>query len=110
MSIPRFGKIMPVHGEILSLIGWRLTRGESVLIEDQSERLSEMRYGREGLVQITGQDFKFDLAKWHKFLLDNDEYGYHHPYAFQGVDRAVRDAINDSEFTRCAKIAQESFG
>ena len=56
MSIPGFGNIMPIHGDVLPLIGWRLSRGGSELIEDESERLEEVRMGHAELVRATGED------------------------------------------------------
>lgn len=53
MSIAEFGNIMPVHGEVLSLIGWRLGRGESMVIEAEAERLEKMRTGHVELVRMT---------------------------------------------------------
>ena len=106
MSIPGFGNIVPVHGEILSLVGWRLSRGGSELIVSECERVEEMRTGHAGLVRMTGQDFGYDVGKWRDFLLKHDEeFGYRHPYAFATVDRAVKAAIADPEFTRLAELA-----
>lgn len=106
MSIPGFGRIVPVHGEVLSLIGWRLSRGGSELIASEPDRVEEMRTGHADLVRTTRQDFGYDLQKWRDFLLVHDkEFGYRHPYAFASVDRAVMAAIADPEFIRLAELA-----
>ena len=106
MSIPGFGNIVPIHGKILSLIGWRLSRGGSELIAPEPERIEQMRTGHADLVRTTGQDFGYDLAKWRRFLLAHDrEFGYRHPYAFASVDRAVKAAIDDPEFARLSALA-----
>ena len=41
---------------------------------------SPPRRGRKGLRECTGQDFGYDLAAWHEYLLTHDD-GYAHPYA-----------------------------
>ena len=106
MSIPGFGNIMPIHGEILSLIGWRLSRGGSEVIASEPQRLEQMRTGHAQLVRTTRQDYGYDLAKWREFLLAHDEeFGYRHPYGFGSVDRAVRAAMADPEYARLAKLA-----
>lgn len=69
MSIPGFGNIVPVHGEILSLIGWRLSRGSTELVASEPQRIEQMRAGHANLVRTTGRDFGYDLAKWRDFLL-----------------------------------------
>ncbi|HEV2293073.1 MAG TPA: hypothetical protein VGR35_04405 [Tepidisphaeraceae bacterium] len=96
---------MPIHGSILRLIGWRLTRGGSELLADPSERIAAMRQGRFDLVRATGEDFGFNLSAWRDHLLGNKELGYKHPYAFATVDRAVRNAMSDEEAARLATIA-----
>jgi hypothetical protein len=106
MSIPGFGNIMPIHGEVLALIGWRISRGGSRLITSRAERLQEMRRGHANLVRNTGHDFGYDLAKWRAFLVAHDkEYGYRHPYAFASVERAVKAAIADPDFLQLAELA-----
>jgi len=106
MSIRGFGNILPIHFEILSLIGWRMSRGGSELIASEAERIEEMRTGHADLVRTTGQDFGYDLSKWRDFLIAHDEqFGYRHPYAFAAVDREVSAAIDDPEFARLAALA-----
>jgi hypothetical protein len=106
MSIPGFGNIMPIHGAILSLVGWQLTRGRSFIPKDENERLTEMRSGHAELVSETGVDFGFDVNLWRELLLSAEEFGYRHPYAFDSVDRAVRAAIADPEFARLRTLAE----
>jgi len=106
MSIPGFGNILPIHGHILALIGWRLSRGGSELVRSEPQRLEQMRSGHAELVRLTRQDFGYDLAKWREFLLAHDEaFGYRHPYAFASVDRAVKAALSEADFPRLAELA-----
>lgn len=76
------------------------------MIASEPDRVEQMRTGHADLVRTTGQDFGYDLAKWREFLLKHDkEFGYRHPYAFASVDRAVKAATADPEFTRLAALA-----
>ena len=105
MTIPGFGNMLPIHFSVLSLIGWRLSRGGSELLLDESERVTEMRRGRAALVEDTGKDFGFDLRAWQDYLLKNEDLGYTHPYSFSSVDRAVKNALSDPGYARLAKVA-----
>lgn len=96
---------MPIHGSVLRLIGWQLTRGGSQLLSDPSQRVATMRQGRLDLMRATGKDFGFDLSAWRDHLLGNEELGYKHPYAFASVDRAVQSALADPEYARLAAVA-----
>jgi hypothetical protein len=109
MTIPRFGNIMPIHGSVLSLIGWHLSRRGAHLIAAECERIATMRGGHRDLKAETGQDFGFDLAAWRKYLLANSD-SYNHPYAFARVDQVVREAIADPEFARLAEAADSEVG
>ena len=105
MSIANFGRAMPIHMDMLSLIGWYLAMDHSEIIADEAERLRTMRQGLADLTRETGQDFGFDLAKWRDYLLKDKEQGYRHPYAFSVVDREVRSALGDPTFARLAALA-----
>jgi hypothetical protein len=106
MTLSVFGNTMPIHGEILSLIGWELGVDESRLIPDEPARLAEMRRGRRELVRSSGVDFGYDLVQWRELLLTFDEFGYRHPYAFESVDRAVRRAADDPLFLRLGRLLE----
>ncbi|MBN9524342.1 hypothetical protein J0H58_38480 [bacterium] len=106
MTIARFGKIVPIQGDVLLLIGYRLTMAQATVALPDPERLTNMRQGRDRLRQRTGQDFGFDLAAWHTYLSAHPEYGYTHPYAFAGVRLAVEEAIPDVERLRLVALLQ----
>ena len=107
MTVPRFGRITPVQGNMLYLIGYRLSRGEATLDISDAERLENMKRGLEYLKKETGEDFGYDLAAWHEFLLTDEEYGYTHPYGFSGVKEAVEVANNDAEYARVVSLAEQ---
>ena len=97
MTMRSFGKVMPIHIDMLQLAGyvpaWR-ERDIRPATTDE-ECLRTMRAGRAALRRATGQDFGYELVAWRAFLSSapDDEFGYRHPYAFSGVDRAVQRAI-----------------
>jgi hypothetical protein len=49
------------------------------------------------------------LAAWREFLLSapDDGFGYRHPYAFSGVDRAVRRVIRSQRHRRLVTQLEE---
>jgi hypothetical protein len=77
-------------------------------IEPDDDRLAAMKGGREGLRRLTGQDFGYDLARWHEFLAGNDEaWGYKHPYAWKTVNKAIEKAMDDPDRLRLVKVLEE---
>jgi len=108
MTLHRFGNVVPVQMDMLSLIGYRLGRDDSSLDIPTAERLVNMRAGLTTLRRETGQDYGYDLAAWDEFLmLYSDEYGYTHPYGFAAVRKAVEEAIRDPDWHRFARLAQD---
>ena len=109
MTIPGFGNIVPIQGDLLMMIGWELTRAGAKLIAAEPQRIEQMRRGHAELVRTTGEDFGYDLTKWRDFLMRHDKaYGYRHPYAFKSVDRAVKAAIeHDTDYRRLAVQAAD---
>lgn len=109
MTIPGFGNIVPSQGFLLSICGWMLTRGGSEILSDEAERIEEMRIGRYRLVEMTGEDFGFDVECWRAWLMDQPDYGYGHPYAFDSTDHAVRAALDDPDLPRLGVLAAEGY-
>src|SRR5262245_54191459 len=97
MTIRSLGRQAPIHIDMLRLAGYaEVPRERDLGVTNRDEDfLQAMRDGRAALCEQTGRDFGYDLAAWRKFLLaaPEDEFGYRHPYAFKGVDRAVKEAI-----------------
>lgn len=98
MTMRSFGKVMPIHIDVLQLAGYTLAERDICPAATDEEFLRAMQAGRAALRRDTGQDFGYDLAVWRKFLASapDDEFGYRHPYAFRGVDRAVSKAIRSA--------------
>jgi hypothetical protein len=97
MTMRSFGKVMPIHIDMLRLAGYADVPQQRDLRQADSDEgfLQAMQAGRAALRDRTGRDFRYDLATWRRFLLaaPDDAFGYRHAYAFRGVDRAVREAI-----------------
>jgi hypothetical protein len=105
MTVQGFGRITPIQRDMLRLIGYRITR-ESTLDLSDTERMENMKRGREHLKKETNEDFGYDLAAWHEFLLTDEEYGYTHPYGFSGVKEAVEAALYDPEYVRVVSLLE----
>jgi hypothetical protein len=88
---------------ILMLAGHVLRPGSEVTEE---ERLKAMAMGRQQLRQFTGQDFGYDLNRWHEHLLTAKEEGYRHPYAWRTVRPAIEKALDDDRRRLVEKLEQ----
>lgn len=109
MSLHRFGNVVPIQMDMLSLIGYRLGRGYSGLDIPKEERLANMREGLEALRRETGQDYGYDVKAWHEYLvIYAEEHGYTHPWGFDRVRQAVEEAIADPEWHRLASLMGRS--
>jgi len=75
---------------------WERGRWPPLSAEEQVRAVIQ---GRANLFYRTEQDFGFSLRDWRHYLIEQalqkpDPYGYGHPYAAHGVDRAVVSMIN----------------
>lgn len=94
----KFGRTTPSQMSMLLLAGidYSISLVDMELLDE--EKMNMMTSGRKLLQKMTGEDFGFDLTNWRNFFInndENDEYGYKHPYAFEDVDEAIRQAILD---------------
>src|SRR5689334_20346231 len=80
---------------MLRLVGYRLSMTDSTLAIPDDERIEHMILGRKALYDWTGKDFGYDLSSWRRFLMAHKQYGYDHPWAFEGVKKAVLAGIDD---------------
>jgi len=82
---------------MLGLIGYKLSRSEATLEIPDAERMENIRRARKQLVELTGQDFGYDLLHWHNFLARNDAYEYTHPFAYAEVNKALTAVQKDHQ-------------
>lgn len=54
----------------------RLLLGRNLPMGTPSQRIDNIRSGREWLVRLTRQDFGYDALKWHAHLWETDAGGY----------------------------------
>jgi hypothetical protein len=108
MTIPNWGRITPAQGFMLRLAGHVLQRYvvPPGTVEPDEERLRSMKAGKKSLCSLTGEDFGYDLARWHEWLLANDDVGYKHPYAWRTVRPAIERAIADPDRIRLAGLLE----
>ena len=99
MTLRPFGRVTPIHREMLRLAGYVVDYAKRVIrpAKTDNDFLDTMRDGRTSLCKGTGRDFGFDLAAWREFpaTAPDDEFGYRHPYAFRRVDGAVKRALKN---------------
>jgi hypothetical protein len=99
MTMRGFGEVMPIHIFMLQLAGYVVDdRGKRIRAAvSEEERQRTMREGLEELCDWTEEDFGYDLAAWREYLLEDEESGYTHSYAFNNVDPAILEAIADRQ-------------
>jgi hypothetical protein len=73
------------------------------------QRLGAMRQARQTLTQRTGRDLGFDLAAWHRFLLDDaklsEEYTF--DYAWKAVKQRIDELLDDPDRLRLERLLNE---
>ncbi|MEZ6092996.1 MAG: hypothetical protein R3C03_01990 [Pirellulaceae bacterium] len=96
MTLMSFGNAMPIHIDMLSLVGYESAERDLVPARNLNARKRAMMLGLHSLRKITNADFGYEAAMWRDFLIESgNEFGYTHPYAFHAVDKAVQNALAD---------------
>jgi hypothetical protein len=112
MTLPQFGKLVPLQGDVLEVAGYVLSRDAEadVVPASDEERIRIMRTGRAALVQRTGQDFGYDLAKWVEFLESDEELReeFTHPYAYRSTLKWLREAMADLDRQRLVSLIEQA--
>lgn len=98
MTIQSFGRVMPIHLDMLSLVGYEDVGRDMRPAVKLNARKRSMRAGLLSLRKSTGQDFGFDVNLWREYLIGTGSlHGYTHPWAYAGVDAAVVAALDHSD-------------
>lgn len=112
MTLPRFGKIVPLQGDVLRLAGYVLSLDphKDPVPKADDERIEIMQRGRAALVKRTGHDFGYDLARWIEFLETVEELReeFTHPYAHRTTRRWLQKAIADSDRERLVSLIEHA--
>jgi hypothetical protein len=107
VTLLSFGRAMPIHIDMLSLVGYDDDNRDMVPAKGLNARKRAMISGLHSLRKTTGADFGYDAAAWRQFLIDNgNKYGYTHPYAYDSVDKAVQIALSDDEVLETLRILE----
>ena len=51
-------------------------------------------------MNLTGEDFGFDIASWHEYLSRTDAHGYTRVYSYERVLEIVEATLNDMNFLK----------
>ena len=98
MTMRSFGKAMPIHIDMLSLVGYESVERDMQPATNLNARKRAMLAGLHSLRKITGADFGYDVQMWREYLIEaGNEHGYTHPWAYSGVDAAVLAALDDPD-------------
>jgi hypothetical protein len=109
MTLESFGRAVPIHMDMLKLVGYEYKAGDMIRATGGDARKRTMREGLQSLRKATNADFGYSPSAWREFLIENRyALGYTHPYAFRGVDKAVQEAMHDPDvFAALAELAAE---
>lgn len=74
------------------------------------KRIGEMKASRDDLCKLTGQDFGYDLAAWHHFLIKSEAHSvqYTHPYAWYKVRPKILELIKDRTRLRLVRELEQA--
>jgi hypothetical protein len=86
-----------------SQIGFLELMGEDLPSLPEADTVERMRRGREALVSITGQDFGFDLVRWHEHLRETDAGGYRWSNKHLGMPRQIAVTLANAEWQDARK-------
>ncbi|WP_417377326.1 hypothetical protein [Gimesia maris] len=109
MTCPKYGMITPLQGSVLNLAG--AVCGVPDDLVSESDRLSSMQKALEKLRKRTGQDFGYDIVRWHQFLLASEEFNQEYTFDFSWnvVSESVERFITDEDrLKRVEKILNQS--
>jgi hypothetical protein len=108
MTVPGWGQVTPAQMYMVMLAGHVLHRHpvQPGTVEPDEARLRAMALGRARLRRLTGQDFGYDLRRWHEHLLADEDTGYSHPFAWDTVRPAIERALADSDRERLMALLE----
>lgn len=76
----------------------------------EEDRIDAMRKALQHLRELTGQDFGYDLEKWHHYLQSSDEFknNYTNRYGWTAVCAGIKELIADKDHSRRVELAQQT--
>jgi hypothetical protein len=108
MTLRHYGKATPLQIDMLCLGGEVLVRHTNEPPTDR-ERLDRMKKARRLLKLQTGQDFGYDLAAWHHFLLNYARTAkqYKLDYNRKVYRQRIDELFNDPDRLRLVRLLEE---
>ncbi|MCY2985441.1 MAG: hypothetical protein NTY15_17585 [Planctomycetota bacterium] len=98
---------MPIHIDMLSLVGYESEDRDMVPAKNLNAQKRAMMSGLHSLRRTTNVDFGFDAAAWRDFLIESgNEFGYTHPFAYRAVDKAVQNALENPDVQNALAILE----
>lgn len=100
------GKFTPLQADVLDLGG--VVCGVLEDLVKEQDRINAMRQALKSLQKRTGQDFGYDIEKWHQFLQTSDEFSeeYTFKYAWGAIPKAVNELLTDEDRLRLVELAR----
>lgn len=112
MTIRGYGRVTPVQINMLCLAGGVLKNRQITKVAKDDERIQSMREARAKLIRLTGEDFGYDLGRWHSYLTslpEEEDHGYRHIYAWSNVRRSIENSLENKNRIRLIhRILQEN--
>ena len=111
MTMRSFGKAMPIHLDMLSLVGYESVGRDMQPAVNLNARKRAMLSGLHSLRKTTDADFGYDVQLWREYLIEaGNEHDYTHPWAFSGVDAAVLAALDDPDVIAALDLMSQGDG
>lgn len=102
------GRIRSLQVDVLDLGG--ALCGVPGDMAKEEDRIDAMRKALLSLQELTGQDFGYDLEKWHHYLQSSDEFkkAYTFRSGWTEVCAGIKELIADKDHSRRVELAQQT--
>jgi hypothetical protein len=90
-------RLTPAQIAMHHLLGLRLPLGSP------ADLVERVRHGHAWLVQLTRQDFGYDLERWHEYLRATDAGGYRWSNKHLGMPKRIVKALSDPEWQQAVE-------
>ena len=104
MTIPGWGRVTPLQIDMLHLAGHVLDDSDAT---EEEKRVAIAR-GKRELERRTGQEFGYDLKRWHNYLVKTNKEEYCHSYAWNSVQPAIENAFDDPVRARLVTLLEQT--
>ena len=79
-------------------------------IAKEEDRIEAMRQALQSLKEETGEDFGYNIEKWHNYLQSSDEFkkAYTFRSGWDEVCAGVKELVADKDHSRRVELAQQT--